>query len=118
MNLLTCVLATMLLLHVAHSQPEASEASSQQVDARAILDQARERMATFLAYSRETVEILDQLSHYHPEETEEADASQHPQVSTQEKISAKVAVAALVVSAATVGVSTGVGLTVAFAVNS
>ena len=105
MKFLISVLVTMLLLHVVHSE---LEASSQQADAEAILDQVRVRIENFRAYGRETVEELDRLAHIHPEEDDlhplhhpgEVGVSQRSQAKAQEKISAKIAIASLVVSVA------------------
>ena len=109
MKLLVCVLAAVLLLHVAHAlMTDQLQASSQQADINKIMNQVRERMETFRAYGRETVEILDQLSHYHPEEHPQE--AFHPQASIQEKFSAKaIAIGTLIAStvevlAATAGV--------------
>ena len=111
MKFLIGVLVTILLLHVAHSQPEAS---SQQADAGAIMEQVKERMQDFLAYHRDTVEILAKLSH-HPEEV---GASQHSQASAQELLT-KLTVATLVVSVASLGVgAVGAAGSVAGAVGS
>ena len=114
MKFLISVLVTMLLLHVAHSE---LEASSQQIDAGSILDQVRVRIDNFKAYGRETVEIL---SHIHPEEDDlhplhhpvEVGGSERSQAKAQEKVSAKIGIAALIISTTSLAVgvaNTGLG---------
>ena len=104
MKFIVSILVTMVLLHVAHSQ---LEASSQQADAGAIMEQVRRRMETFKAYHRETIEIMSELSHpeadHHYEKV--AGAPQHPQASAQELLT-KIAVATLVVGVASLAVGT------------
>ncbi len=115
MKLLLCVVATLALLHVAHSftnydktaktemegMVDQLEASSQTVEeTREVMQEVRKRLQQFMAYSQETVELMQ---HIHPEGT---DSSHHPEgtnPSSQELFTKKfIGIAGLVIAGTSV----------------